>query len=230
MLNLTKQITRFYREELKDFDIKSLKIVFCPFKNLRHKIKVEEGHVNVMLADAIKDAPLEVHQALAKILVAKLVKKKIKPEDKRIYFDFVRTSKNVHAHLAQRIDAQPKGKYHDLKKIFDRLNKSFFEGKLTEPILSWSKRKNYRKLGHYNPFQKSIFISCLLDDAKVPTYVLEFLMYHEMLHIKHPCLDRNGRLVTHTPEFRKEEKKFPYFEQAIKWLKMHENWLRQRAK
>nr|MCU0237896.1 hypothetical protein [Pyrinomonadaceae bacterium] len=41
---------------------------------------------------------------------------------------------------------------------------------------------------------------------------------HEMLHVKHPTKIINGRRAMHTPEFRRDEKEFDFYEQADKWI------------
>jgi predicted metal-dependent hydrolase len=229
MLNPNERIRRFYEDALSDFEIKSLHISFYPYKTLRHTIKVSNAEVRIVLSDVMMDAPLDVHHALAEILVAKLTKKKPSMKYRRIYSDFVRSYDKIHKILSKRIRINPAGKVFNLEKIFNRLNELYFDGQLEKPLLSWSNRKSFRKLGHYDPHRRIIVISKTLDDAFVPEYVIEFLLYHEMLHIKHPSIDTNSRTIFHTPEFRSDERKFPYFAEAMNWLEKHRNWLRNKS-
>ena len=53
----------------------------------------------------------------------------------------------------------------------------------------------------------------------MPRYLVEYIMYHEMLHLKHPVEYRSHRRCVHTAEFRESERKFPYYTQANKLLK-----------
>jgi hypothetical protein len=54
-------------------------------------------------------------------------------------------------------------------------------------------------------------VNCLLDDPKVPAFVLEGTMHHEMLHMLTDTRVVNGRRVVHTREFRSAERAFERF-------------------
>jgi predicted metal-dependent hydrolase len=49
---------------------------------------------------------------------------------------------------------------------------------------------------------------------------VEYLVFHEMLHIRYNTERRGHRRVVHSAEFREAEKKFPKYEQARRRLKM----------
>jgi predicted metal-dependent hydrolase len=53
----------------------------------------------------------------------------------------------------------------------------------------------------------------------VPKYAIEYLVYHEMLHLKHPVKLRGSRRCVHPKEFMEEEKLFPHLEQAKEFIK-----------
>ena len=73
-------------------------------------------------------------------------------------------------------------------------------------------------LGHHDHIYDSITISKTLDSKEVPEWFVEYILYHEMLHIKHPARLIKGRRYYHTSAFRLDERRFPYYEQAQKWL------------
>ncbi|MFX4018890.1 hypothetical protein ACJBY8_11405, partial [Streptococcus suis] len=75
-----------------------------------------------------------------------------------------------------------KGQFHDLDAAFDRVNRAYFGGKAGRPHLLWSRRPSQRKLGHYDLPQDAVMVSMSLDARDVPTYVIDFVVYHEMLH------------------------------------------------
>jgi predicted metal-dependent hydrolase len=89
---------------------------------------------------------------------------------------------------------------------------------MEKPTLTWSPRRTRRILGHHDPVYDTIVISKTLDSADVPEWFVEFILYHEMLHIKHPARLIKGRRFYHTKAFRAEEERFPYFQQAQDWL------------
>ena len=99
-----------------------------------------------------------------------------------------------------------------------RLNRGQFGGAIEKPILTWSQRKARSILGHHDAAHDTITISKTLDSHEVPEWFVEYIMFHEMLHIKHPARIMNGRRYYHTPAFRAEEKSYPAYAQAQEWL------------
>lgn len=98
------------------------------------------------------------------------------------------------------------------------MNQAYFGGELARPILGWSLRKAYRRLGFYNKEKNLLVISRIFDSKKVPRKVVEYLMYHEMLHIAIPTVHNNGRRTIHGRSFREKERQFPQYEFVQKWL------------
>jgi predicted metal-dependent hydrolase len=128
------------------------------------------------------------------------------------------------AHLVRQIRGRkqlhsPKGHLYDLDVIFEDLNRRFFYGLMGRPRMSWSPSKTRRILGHYDPAHNAIVISRIFDQASVPRYAVEYVVYHEMLHLKHPVRLRGSRRCVHSAEFQAEEKLFPEFERAEEFLK-----------
>jgi predicted metal-dependent hydrolase len=70
-------------------------------------------------------------------------------------------------------------------------------------------------------------ISVTLDAASVPASLVDFVMYHELLHKKHGSLIVNGRRLAHSPAFRADERQFAGYEEAERLLR--ELALRQRG-
>ena len=87
------------------------------------------------------------------------------------------------------------------------------------PELGWSRTHNKRLLGHFDPCHNAIIISRIFDREKVQKIALEFVMYHEMLHLKFPTEYRGARRCIHTAEFKKAEKEFVGWKEAGELLK-----------
>ena len=58
-----------------------------------------------------------------------------------------------------------------------------------------------------------------LDRPAIPAYVVAYVLYHEMLHQKHPVRFVRCRRESHSATFRAEEKKFEEYKRAISFLK-----------
>ena len=107
----------------------------------------------------------------------------------------------------------PRGQFHDLEATFRVLNGRFFEDAI-EAAIGWGRpprgkkrRRRTIKMGLYFHEQKAIRIHPALDRPEVPGYVLEFIVYHEMLHQACPPeRSPQGKQRIHTRAFRAREK------------------------
>ncbi|MEL6822790.1 MAG: hypothetical protein AAFP70_13600, partial [Calditrichota bacterium] len=111
------------------------------------------------------------------------------------------------------------GNVYSLKDSFDRVNAAYFNGEMQRPKLTWNRTLTQSKFGHYQPSRDLVMLSISLDRPEVPEYVLDFVMFHELLHKKHGVQLVNGRRFAHTSEFRKEEKRFKHYRQSMQWLR-----------
>jgi len=95
----------------------------------------------------------------------------------------------------------------------------FFGGLLGRPQLTWSEGMSKRSLGHYDAAHNTIVVSRIFDRPSSPRYAIEYLLYHEMLHLKHPVRMQGTRRCVHGPEFKADEKLFPQLQEALAYLK-----------
>lgn len=197
---------------------------FYPYAGLRHTIRVRSGQVYVRLSDLIKDCPPEVMRSLAFVLVARLLGKKVPVVHERVYRDYtltpdvMRSSDIARRHRGRKMISSAQGVNYDLDKMFSRLNRRYFDSSLEKPTLTWSQRKTRSILGHHDRVYETITISKSLDSAQVPDWFVEFILYHEMLHIKHSARMINGRRYYHTAAFRQDERRFARYEDSQRWL------------
>ncbi len=118
------------------------------------------------------------------------------------------------------IPNKPKGAFRDLEDVFQACNEAHFEGKMPRPAgLTWSGKVNKRVMGSYNVQNDVLTVNRALDDPKVPDYVVDFIMYHELLHkMLGVKIDSAGRHRAHTAEFRRYERAHPDYERAQKYI------------
>lgn len=106
------------------------------------------------------------------------------------------------------------GAFHDLDAAFRRVSQVYFGGAVAKPRLTWSRRITSCKFGHYDPLRDELMVSATLDSREVPEYVVDFIVYHELLHKKHGTSWHNGRQAVHTEAFREDERRFAEFNAA----------------
>lgn len=203
------------------FDIR-----FYPYANLDSKIRLEEGHrrIRVRLSDQLENAPRAVQEALAHVLLSKLYRKPTPVAQEQAYRSFInradvrRRALEVRRSRGRKMLKPPEGGCYNLDSIFDDLNLRYFAGAMRKPQLGWSVRVSRRLLGHYDPAHDAIVISRIFDTPQMPQYVLEYVMYHEMLHLKHPVQYGGSRRCVHSAAFKKDERRFPRFDEANHFL------------
>ena len=110
------------------------------------------------------------------------------------------------------------GNMHHLEASFQRVNLTYFGGKLDQPHLVWSRRLTHRKFGHYQWDTDTVMVSSSLDQESIPEMVVDFVVYHELLHKKLGARQANQNRIAHTQEFREAEGKFLQVDKARKHL------------
>lgn len=214
-----------YQELRPGASLPELKIEFFAFANVNNTIRLRQGRLLVRLSDLLEGAPEAVLRAIAHILLAKMYRRPIDRGYAARYRKYVGSHEIVRkAHLVRQIRGRKllrsaRGHFYDLDAVFEELNTRFFHGLMARPRMSWSQTKTRRILGHYDPAHNAIIISRIFDHPGVPRYVLEYIVYHEMLHLKHPVKLRGSRRCVHSPEFQAEEKLFPRVADANAFLK-----------
>jgi len=214
-----------YRELRPRAPIPELTVEFYPFTGINNNIRMREGKLWVRLSDVLEGAPENVLRAIAHILLAKIYRRPIAREyatryRRHISSQAIRDKATLLRQIRGRKQIEgARGHAYDLEAIFDELNIRFFHGLLARPQMTWSQVKARNRLGHYDPAHNAIVVSRVFDDLRLPRYAVEYIVYHEMLHLKHPVKLRGSRRCVHSGEFQAEEKLFPHLEKAKAVLK-----------
>ena len=205
-----------------------IKVSFRPYASLRSSIRFEDAtrRIRASLSDQLAQAPPDVLGSLATVLLAKLYAKSIPPAANANYKRWINLPETRQRMLDNKKKRghkrmlPPRGRAHDLDALFDRLNADYFGGALPKPALGWSPQASKTRLGHYDLAHDAIVISGVFDSPSVPALAVEYVLYHEMLHIKHPPQLRNGgRRCAHTREFRADERRFANIDEAKRLLR-----------
>ena len=198
---------------------------FYPYAGLVQTIRLRRDTVHVRFSDLMRKAPVPVLESAAALLMGRLYRRRLPEELTRPYQDYAahhRTRRRVthlRRHRARRAALAPAGRCFDLAPMFAALNQEYFSGALATPQLGWSVRPWRALLGLFDPALNQIVLSSRLDREGVPTYAVEYVLFHEMLHMKHPVRRAACGLQSHSPQFRAEEKRYRHYAQAWRFLK-----------
>ena len=176
---------------------------FKPYNaNVRYRKTFAQYSVQFNLSRKWKGISREIQMGLVQGLMLKIFKEKNRTTNMDLYDNFMRS---IHI-SAPKTNSDPL-----LEESFNRVNDTYFFGVMEMPNLVW--HDSIRRLGTYEYGSDTISISkVLLNDIKV----LDYVMYHEMLHKKFKFSSGNGRTCHHSKEFKEEEKKFEDSEQMEK--------------
>jgi hypothetical protein len=208
------------RRAVPDFHIE-----YRPFSSLRSNIALRGNRASVHISDLLAEAPPIVLEALAEILLTQLFRRRASVEARECYMAYVfdpavrrRVDEARRARALVRL-LPARGRHFDLGEIYSRLNRRFFSGELSPCRIGWSTRPSRSVLGRYDPAHHTITISKALDSESIPLEIVEYLVFHEMLHVRIPLERAGSRRVIHSRAFHEAERAFPNFRRVRERLK-----------
>lgn len=145
----------------------------------------------------IQSLLLKILRRDSNLAAAARKKGKLQSLNMQLYEDFIKGVSDV--------AATDGGSDEKLRQSFDRVNQKYFLGLMDQPNLKWGS-DSFRKLACFEYHTNSISVSTLFSEA--PERLLDYLMYHELLHKKLKFSSSNGRALHHSSNFREMESKF----------------------
>ena len=197
--------------------IRRVKAEFYPYRSLRHSVEWNGLRIKARISGLLREAPEHIIESVAIILLARVYRQKVTREIRSLYREYA--GQLEISRPTRNISYDPDGEYYDLTRIFKRINERYFDNSIEISLLGWSRNRSYSRLGFYDKRRNLIVISRIFDSRSVPENIIEYLMYHEMLHIQIPEITVNGRRQVHSREFRESEDQFPEIDDIRKWLK-----------
>lgn len=188
-------------------------------ENPKSELVPSHKTIRITVAQGFSSAPSKILEALIKASLSRrqrkaraLVNTYVSGED----YAETALGFELAAELSQ---ADVRGRYHDLAQSFARVNAAYFADGLTPPRLTWSRNITKRLMGYYLAERDTLMVSLTLDHADVPAHIVDFVMYHELLHrvLGVPLID--GRRRPHGRAYREAERKFEGYVAADAFLK-----------
>jgi len=165
------------------------------FNHFNANVKYNQSKIEFRLSHEWKDVDADIVKGLLQSLFIKMYGKKAKTQSIELYNSFLK--KLPHYTRQEKTDPI-------LEESFNRVNEKYFHGFMDKPNLVWGTATT-RKLGSYEYTTDTIMVSTIFRHEHE---LLDYVMYHELLHKKLKFYDKNGRSYHHTAKFRKMEKQF----------------------
>ncbi|MBM9501742.1 M48 family metallopeptidase [Leptospira sp. 201903071] len=198
---------------------KKVRYKFYPYANLGSAIRISSGvlefkiHSSYLESDSLEAVIELLLYKLLKLPIPKSIEEKIQS-----FYELHSKQKSEKNKRKKRIESSD-SKNAILKDILSRINETYLGIDLSDIEIYWGKGSSKTRLGHFDPSHKMIVINPILGKEVVPTFVLEYIVFHELLHVYIPATRKNGKNVIHGKEFRSLEKKYPDYLRANQWLK-----------
>ena len=203
------------RTPLADVDVQ-----FRRYANANAQIRLENGALRIRMADTLAGAPEPVIEALAEILLSKLFRRPVPASSNDRYRRYLnRGDVRRNLDLVRQVRGRkrvehPQGHVYNLEEMFEELNFRYFHGLMARPLLGWSPHASRTMLGHYDPPHNAIVLSRILDRPQTPRLAVEYVLFHEMLHLRYPAEHNGARRCVHTRAFKEAEKQFEHLREA----------------
>ncbi len=165
------------------------------FKSYNANVRRIGNNIQFKLSSEWKKVDEEIVIGLIQDLFVRLTKEKRKSSNIDLYHTFI---KRLHL-------AIPKTQSNPiLEDSFNRVNNRYFQGLVDKPNLRLG-NPTTTKLGSYDFHTDTITVSSVFIDHQD---VIDYIMYHEMLHKKLKFSHKGLKTMHHTKQFKHMEKKF----------------------
>jgi hypothetical protein len=209
-------------EELEKRSGLKLKLKINDNHSTMLSVRWEPDYTRVSLHRMFLQAPQNVMQGLSCYLQRK---EKLVPKTVKHFIE--ENIKNLdYSSTLDRKKLLYQGVTHNLRNVYEALNREYFDDRLNLEI-TWFGNKEVRSkrrivFGLYHDPLKLIKIHRILDNPLFPKYLLDYVVYHEMVH--HVCpsyIDEKGIHRMHDKRFKEKEMQFRQYDLAQDWLKQH---------
>jgi hypothetical protein len=206
-------------------------------KDVRVRIKddadnyytVEEGErgLTIEVSDVFLHAQEDVLEALSLVILSKVYMVPYMPdlwERVKGYLesdDCIERSQRAFLQRSKTVRRSPRGDHHDLRRSLGRIKERYFSEEgfgFKEPTVVWSSRRSHQKFGYWMADYNIIVVNRVLDNPNVPEDVVDFVVFHELLHKKHGFLNLAGASEAHYQSFNLDERRFDGHEEVERFL------------
>jgi len=199
-----------------------INVEFYKYTSTTVKILRKKNDITIRFSSRLKKNDVEALKAGGRIMLHRLLKWRPLPVDKVVFNQFsseLAPLENPDV-IINRLINPPIGNFVNLTDHFKVIVDEYFSSNsLPKLHIGWSRNKVRSYYAHFRKDLDLITFNSALDSVIVPAYVIGYLMYHEILHTIYPARLIGGRLSKHTKEFKQQEKIYPDYANARKWLK-----------
>ena len=200
----------------------SYKVTLKSKAHLHYAYRIVKDGIEIEMSDYLEDAPDRVLRDSCKAIVQwSMGRKYVQPESLSEYIrsdDFIVTARPKYLKRSRSLSLTQRGKCKDLIESVERLMDRDLvnEADITNSYYTWADHMAKYKFGQCNQTFRVVSVNPVLDSNDVPDVILDFVIYHETLHLRQD-MSRSHR--PHNAQFRCWERMFPEYDMAESYLK-----------
>ncbi len=178
------------RELISEYGYNEYKLSWVPTKDFKSSARAIGKKIELNITDYFQNEDNMLVLRTAEMLIRQIGHyPKIYPKDYVEYIDsddFILRHRNTFLKRSKNITCSNIGKNRDLIDSVQRLLDSQLldEEDISNSYLTWTKTPNHRKIGYAVSVVRIIAISSLLDSQEIPDSVVDYVVYHEFLHLR----------------------------------------------
>lgn len=220
-MNSDKMIKESFSIIGREFGYENVDAEFAPFKELKIKWQRSKGKAEFKVSDYLADADRQIMDDIARALFSRISGNKMNgyPESMNAWVtsdEFISANRPMYLRRSKNLSRTAEGDVRNLEDSRRRLIVAGLIPDYPDVLISWTRGPNVRRVGYCSVLMKVIAISSVFDNEAIPEFVMDYVVYHEFLHIM-AGFNPFGR--KHGPEFKAEERKYPRRDEAEQWLK-----------
>jgi hypothetical protein len=199
-------------------------VSFYPYANGGSTVRERDGRLRFRLTDRLRGAPDLAVEGVVSILLCRslgLAESRADAAAVRAYREHLQQERaQGPSDRPGRKHIDPVGEHRSLLESYLRVTLDMGLALPRVPKLSWSKTVARHRFGHWDADHNAVVLSQVLDDPKVPEFVLDYVLYHELLHIVHPVRMGSGtKRIVHSAAFKRDERRFPRWQEGEEWIR-----------
>lgn len=219
-MSTDSKLRESFRNAGADYGYDDVDAEFTAFKELKIKWQRSRGRAEFKVSDYLADADPSVIEDMARSLFSRMTGgTRDYPESMKSWVtseDFVKNKQPLYLRRSRNLTRSHKGNERDLNDSVRRLEELGLIKMEDDVFITWTREPNVRRVGYCSVIMKVIAISSIFDNDMIPEFVLDYVVYHEFLHVM-SGFDPAGR--KHGPEFNRKESLYPKQKEAEEWMK-----------
>ena len=216
-----QKVSGTFRATGERYGFSDVNASFHPFKEFKTVWERSGAQVEFKVTDYLEGADPSVLGDFAECLFTRIKQRRREAYSDRLRAwlrsdEFVGRNRPLYLERSRNLTLSPIGEAYDLLSLADSLRTKGLIQDGHEAFLSWTDRPNRSRMGYCSTLMRVAAISSALDDEKVPGFVAEYVLYHELLHLE---LGVESLRSYHDAAFRAAERRYPQWRDAERWLK-----------